>query len=110
MCQLCSVITKIIRIMDTQKKLQERIDYREKQLRRFELEIEEKVAELRALQKQQIGLRDELAAIKDARGGIYDKWYRHHREDNSDYDVMWDTEKRIMLSEGYESEFRIVEG
>lgn len=96
--------------MNTQRKLQERIDYRERRLRNLEMEIEDKISELRALQKQQRDVKDELAAIKDARGGIYDKWYRHHREDNQTYDVAWDTEKRLMLSEGYEGEFRIVEG
>lgn len=96
--------------MDAQKKLQERIDCRERQLRNIETEIEDKIAELRTLQKQQRNIRDELSAIKDARGGIYDKWYRHHRDDNQSYDVTWDIEKRLMLSEGYEGEFRIVEG
>lgn len=96
--------------MDTQKELQERIDCRETELKEIEIEINEKICELRTLQKNQRYIQDELAAIRDARGGIYDKWYRHHRDDNSAYDTIWELEQQTMMLEGYEGEFRIVEG
>lgn len=96
--------------MKAQKQLQNRIDAYERQLRNISAEIESLTDKIKALQEWQVGLRDELAAIKDARGGIYDKWYRHHREDNSRYDTQWDVEQRIMLSEGYKGEWKVVEG
>lgn len=96
--------------MDTKKQLQNRIDSREKHIRNLSAEIEDLTAKIKALQEWQVQLKDELAAIKDARGGIYDKWYRYHREDNSHYDTAWEVEKRLMLSEGYKGEWHVIDG
>lgn len=96
--------------MDTKKQLQNRIDSREKQVSNLSAEIEDLTAKIKTLQEWQVQIKDELAAIKDARGGVYDKWYRYHREDNLHYDTAWEVEKRLMLSEGYEGEFKVVEG
>lgn len=96
--------------MDTKETLQNRIDSRETQVRNLSAEIEDLTAKIKALQEWQVQLKDELAAIKDARAGIYDKWYRNHREDNSHYDTAWEVEKRLMLSEGYTGEWNVIDG
>ena len=96
--------------MDTKETLQNRIDSRETQVRNLSAEIEDLTAKIKALQKWQVQLKDELAAIKDARAGIYDKWYRYHRDDNSHYDTAWEMEKRLMLSEGYTGEWNVIDG
>lgn len=96
--------------MDTQKQLQERIKHSETLIKELDFQIDEKINELHNLQRRVTRSRDRLAAIKDARSGIYDKWYRHHREDNFAYDTQWEIEKGLMLSEGYEGEFKVVEG
>lgn len=96
--------------MKAQKQFQNRIDAYERQLENISAKIESLTDKIKALQKWQEVFGDEMAAIKDARGGIYDKWYRHHREDNSAYDTQWEIEKGLMLSEGYEGEFRVIEG
>lgn len=96
--------------MDTKKQLQNRIDSRETQVRNLSAEIEDLTAKIKALQKWQVQLKDELAAIKDARAGIYDKWYRNHRNYNSHYDTAWEVEKRLMLSEGYTGEWNVIDG
>lgn len=95
--------------MDTKKQLQNRIDSREKHIRNLSAEIEDLTAKIKALQEWQVQLKDELAAIKDARGGIYDTWYCYHREDNSHYDTAWEAEKRLMLSEGYAGEWHVID-
>ena len=96
--------------MDAQKQLQERIKFHENWIKKLDLQINEKINELHNLQSRMVRDKDRLAAIRDARGGIYDKWYRHHREDNSAYDTQWEIEKGLMLSEGYEGEWKVVEG
>lgn len=96
--------------MDTKKQLQNRINSRETQVRNLSAEIEDLTAKIKALQKWQVQLKDELAAIKDARGGIYDKWYRYHREDSSHYDTAWEVEQRLMMSEGYRGEWSVIDG
>lgn len=96
--------------MDAQKQLQERIKCSEALIKGLDLQISQKTNELHNLQSRMVRDRDRLAAIRDARGDIYDKWYRHHREDNSAYDTQWEIEKGLMLSEGYEGEFRVIEG
>ena len=96
--------------MDAQKQLQERIKFHENRIKKLDLQINEKINELHNLQSRMVRDKDRLAAIRDARGGIYDKWYRHHREDNSAYDTQWEIEKGLMLSEGYEGEWKVVEG
>jgi hypothetical protein len=96
--------------MKAQKQVQERIKFHEDRIKKLDLQISEKINELRVLQSSATMYKDRLAAIKDARGGIYDKWYRHHREDNFAYDTQWEAEKERMLSEGYEGEFKVVEG
>lgn len=96
--------------MDTKKQLQNRIDLCETHIRNLSAEIEDMTAKIKALQEWQVQFKDELAAIKDARAGIYDKWYRYHREDNSHYDTAWEVEKRLMLSEGYTGEWNVIDG
>lgn len=96
--------------MKAQKQFQNRIDAYERQLGNISAKIESLTDKIKALQKWQEVFGDEMAAIKDARGGIYDKWYRNHREDNSAYDTQWEIEKGLMLSEGYEGEWKVVEG
>lgn len=96
--------------MDTKKQLQNRIDSRETHIRNLSAEIEYLTVKIKTLQECQVQLKDELAAIRDARGGIYDKWYRYHREDNSHYDTAWEVEKRLMLSEGYAGEWQVIDG
>lgn len=96
--------------MDTKKQLQNRIDLRETHIRNLSAEIEDMTAKIKALQEWQVQLKDELAAIKDARAGIYDKWYRYHREDNSHYDTAWEVEQRLMLSEGCAGEWNVING
>lgn len=96
--------------MDTKKQLQNRIDSREKQVKNLSAEIEYLTVKIKTLQECQVQLKDELAAIRDARAGIYDKWYRYHREDNSHYDTAWEVEKRLMLSEGYAGEWQVIDG
>lgn len=96
--------------MKAQKQLQKRIKFHEDCIKKLNLQINEKLNELRVLQSRMVRDRGRLAAIRDARGGIYDKWYRHHREDNSAYDTQGEIEKELMLSEGYEGEFRVIEG
>ena len=94
--------------MDAQKRLQERIKSSETLIKGLDSQIDEKINELHNLQSRVTRDRDRLAAIKDARGGIYDMWYRYHREDNSAYDTQWEIEKGLMLSEGYEGEFVVI--
>lgn len=96
--------------MDAIKNLRKRVHECEKQLDDLKLQVDSKLQELLTLQKEQRIVNDRLAAIKDARGGIYDTWYRNHREDNSAYDTQWDVEKRIMLLEGYEDGWKAIEG
>lgn len=96
--------------MDTIKNFKKRVYECEKQLYDLKLQVDSKLQELLTLQKEQRVLNDRLAAIKDARGGIYNAWYRDHRGDNSAYDAQWETEKRIMLSEGYSGEWKTIEG
>lgn len=67
--------------MDAQKQLQERIKFHENWIKKLDLQINEKINELHNLQSRMVRDKDRLAAIRDARGGIYDKWYRHHREE-----------------------------
>lgn len=95
--------------MDTKKQLQNRIDLRETHIRNLSAEIEDMTVKIKALQEWQVQLKDELAAIKDARAGIYDKWYRYHRGNNSHYDTAWEVEKRLMLSEGYTGEWNVID-
>lgn len=96
--------------MDAIKNLKERVHACESQLYDLKLQIDSKLQELLDLQKEQRVLNDRLAATKDARAGIYDKWYRNHREDNSAYDAQWEVEKRLMLSEGYSGEWNVIDG
>ncbi len=96
--------------MNEIKNLKKRIHACESQLYDLKLQIDSKLQELLVLQKEQRVLNDRLAAIKDARGGIYDTWYRNHREDSSAYDAQWDVERRIMLSEGYAGEWHEIDG
>ena len=96
--------------MDEIKNLKKRVHTCESQLYDLKLQIDSKLQELLDLQKEQRILNDRLAAIKDARGGIYDKWYQYHREDNSAYDAQWEVETRLMLSEGYAGEWNTING
>lgn len=96
--------------MDAIKNLRERVHECEKQLDDLKLQMDSKLQELLTLQKEQRIVNDRLAAIKDARGGIYDKWYQYHREDNSAYDAQWEVETRLMLSEGYSGEWKTIDG
>lgn len=44
--------------------------------------------------------KDEQAAIRDCRNGIYDKWYRYHREhDGRAYDRAWQKENEQVQNE-----------
>ena len=76
----------------------------------IESQIKEMEAQLLKLRKKATALRDQSAAIRDARAGIYDKWYRNHREDNSNYDTAWNFEKELMILEGYEDGWQVIEG
>ena len=67
-------------------------------------------AQLSKLRKKATALHDQAAAIRDARAGIYDKWYRNHREDNSNYDTAWNFEKAWMTCEGYKDGWQTIEG
>lgn len=72
--------------------------------------IAEKEAEIQQLRKEITALNDRSAGARDARAGIYDSWYRNHREDNSSYDIAWNIEKENMILEGYEDGWYVVEG
>ena len=72
--------------------------------------IKEMEAQLSKLRKKATALHDQVAAIRDARAGIYDKWYRNHREDNSNYDTAWNFEMVGMTCEGYEGGWQTIEG
>lgn len=72
--------------------------------------IAEKEAEIQQLHKKITALNDQSAGARDARAGIYDKWYRNHREDNSNYDTAWNFEKELMVLEGYEDGWQVIEG
>lgn len=72
--------------------------------------IAEKEAEIQQLRKKVTALNDQSAGARDARAGIYDKWYRNHREDNSNYDTAWNFEKELMVLEGYEDGWQVIEG
>lgn len=98
------------RTQDSSERLQVRIKLQERNIENINRQVEDKLGELYALQREVRAQRDILAAIQDARGGVYDKWYRYHRENNTAYDEAWQAEKRRMLSEGYEGSFRIIEG
>lgn len=48
---------------------------------------------------------DVMHGMMDAKGGVYDKWYRHHRSDNgAAYDAGWMSAKE----EG--KDYQIIEG
>ena len=72
--------------------------------------IAEKEAEIQQLREKITALNDQSAGARDARAGIYDKWYRNHRGDNNSYDKGWNIEKECMLSEGYEGGWEVIEG
>lgn len=72
--------------------------------------IAEKEAEIQQLREKITALNDQSAGARDARAGIYDKWYRNHREDNSNYDTAWNFEKELMVLEGYEDGWQVIEG
>ena len=72
--------------------------------------IKETETQLSKLRKKATALHDKVAAIRDARAGIYDKWYRNHREDNSNYDTAWNFEKELMILEGYGNGWQVIEG
>ena len=73
-------------------------------------QIKEMETQLLELRKKATALHDQSAARRDARAGIYDKWYRNHREDNSNYDTAWNSEKELMVLEGYEDGWQVIEG
>ena len=72
--------------------------------------IAEKEAEIQQLRKKITVLNDQSAGARDARAGIYDKWYRNHRENNSNYDTAWNFEKELMVLEGYKDGWQVIEG
>ena len=72
--------------------------------------IKEMEAQISKLRKKETALCDQSAARRDARAGIYDKWYRNHREDNSNYDTAWNSEKELMVLEGYKNGWQVIEG
>ena len=72
--------------------------------------LKEMDAQFLELGKRATALHDKVAAIRDARAGIYDKWYRNHRKNNSNYDTAWNSEKELMILEGYGNGWQVIEG
>ena len=78
------------------------------EIRKNEIRMKGLEMEMEQLRNNTTILRDRSAAIRDARAGIYDTWYRDHRENNTPYDEAWNIEKMRMLAEGCKDGWQII--